>query len=253
MKEFYDYFSKLYEEDIESMKKNKISYKEWLNTKYPNYQNAIKLNNYFISLGASLIIAGIPISIVTHQLDFILISLVGLYMSLYSLANKNDKENSFLDEYFVPKEEILEKYENDIHNMIELTVNSEKKRDFEFSICAFESKIEKLMEQFEIFVFLNDKYEKNMLYIFLKNLIDENILENYNNYYDLFISVADNTFAKCVYGNKNIFLDDFINEIYKLEEDNLLLKSRIAIFNSIMHEKKKTENSCNIINIDRKK
>lgn len=253
MRGFYDYFYKLYIKDIETINKDKISYQEWLSAKYPNYETIMKLNDCIISIGASLIIAGIPISIVAKDMELMLISLGGLVISLYSLKDKNDKENAFLEEYFNPKEEFIEEYENDVHNKIELTINSEKKQDFEFTICAFEEKLEKIIEQFEIFVFITDEYEKNMLYVFLKNLVDENVLKNYDNYYDLFMSVANRVCARGIYDNKNVFIDDFIDEIYKLEEDNLLLKRRTDIFNNIINKRKDTDNSCNIINIERKK
>ena len=112
MKEFYDYFSKLYNEDINNLDKSEMSYKEWLKEKYPNYESAMKINNCIISIGASLIIAGIPISIVTKDMDFLTISLGGLVMYLSSFSNKNDKEDNFLKEYFEPKEQIIDEYEN---------------------------------------------------------------------------------------------------------------------------------------------
>ena len=87
----------------------------------------------------------------------------------------------------------------------------------------------------------------------IENIIDEKILTNYDNYYDLFMSVANRVSAKGTYDNKNVFITDFIDEVYKLEEHNLLLKRRTDIFNNIINKRKNLDNSCNIINVERKK
>lgn len=232
------YYNILYTNDLFQIETNK-GYKEWLKKNYPPYDKLKNLYKITCSILASLIAAGISINIITQQDDFIfLYTSLGILSSIaLKIVNDLKKEN-FVNEYFLDKEDVLNKiYENEYIQDKKL-INSEhhkkeQKNNFYSAIDNFYNTAYEYNNKYEIPIFLSE-LEYKYLFDFLKQSIDRKIIRTFNNYNALFLDLLNRTYAKCLYNGKSIEINDFIKELYNIDESEEF-KSEMKIFENRMN------------------
>ena len=140
MKEFYEYFYKLYEEDLSLVNSNKKVFNKKISINNSAYKNNMRLYNFLIGLGAGSLIAGIPLSIVLKNMDYYFFILFFIIISGPTKMAKNNEETIAYNNYFIEKKQIIDEYEDRYKKTIELKLCKEERNNIELVIDLFEKK-----------------------------------------------------------------------------------------------------------------
>lgn len=246
------YYNILYENDLFRTETNNTIYEEWLENNYPPYDKLKKSYKIICSILATLVAAGISISIINKQEDFIfLYTTLGILTALAIKIINDSKKEHFVDEYFLDKEDVLNKiYENEyIQDKKIINVEhhkKEQKNNFYSAIDNFYNTANEYNNKYEIPIFLSE-LEYKYLFEFLKQSLDKKAINTFTNYNALFLDLLNRTYAKCLYNGKSIEIDDFIEELYNIDESEEF-KNEIKIFKNRMNISM-SGHECNVYNI----
>jgi len=220
------YYNILYENDLFMTEGNNARYQKWLSQNYPPYDKLRNAYKKTCKIITSLVVAGISISLIKDHFDFIFLhTTLGILTAIAIKEINIFKQDQFINEYYLDKTKILDKIyenENDEYSKKIKAKTSKENKTTEFlqAIDNFYNLANEYNEKYEIPIFLSD-IEYKYLFNFLKKTIDKKMLyvvNNYSEYNDLFIDLLNRTYAKCLYNGKSVELNDFIGELYKMDE-----------------------------------
>lgn len=251
MGSLYDYYYSLYEKELSKTRIDEKVYYEWLEKNFMSYSILKKNYDTINNILLSLLVAGIPIEIITNQSEIILThALLSTIIAITITLIKKSREEKFTYNYFTQKEKIVKLlYEN---QQIEIMVNDKNlNNNFEFATEKFAERIEKYNKTYnDSQIFLSDD-ELEMLSNYLKKLINKHQIPQYNNYLEFFIDILNRVYARGLYTNHNINITDFIDEIYKYNGIDEDLKQDLNSFHSMLNIH--INNNLNIIDIGNKR
>lgn len=228
------YYAKLYDEDYKKYEAEDYEYEEWLRTNQPSYSSIKEQFKKSCSILTTLLVAGIAIDIIAKQFNFLLLhATLGSMLLFIKMYSKVVNEEKFVNDFFENKENILSKIEKDYPDFYITTENDERHKNVGYVIGEFDKTADNYYEKYKIPIFLSE-FDYNNLYSYLKTVIDNNLLLKYKNYYDLFLDLLNRTYAKCLYFGKGVELNDFIEELYKIDQSETF-QNETKIFENRMN------------------